>query len=344
MRRPRVCCWTGTVIACLGVQLALDAAHAHEARFGLAGKNLLIKAKPGKAKVRFVARGEGLPLFGHDPSVLESWLLVRGMGDELGTTGKIVLDPSRWKPIGKASNPKGYKYLDESRARGGVKKAILKNGKLVVVARGPEWPWMPSGPQDEVWVHFGLEDESYCARFGVDAIKSSKAGRFVARKATVPNDCPAQLCSSGTLELGEVCDDGNLVEDDGCTSSCAAGECNAISYESTFAAIQALVFEPYGCTSALCHGKLDGEGGLSLLPEVAHQNLLGVPSEGSSYNRVEPGSPRTSSLYLKLLSRCRPFPSSRRASSRFASPPTTTCPISCLPSSWTRPGSSSTRV
>jgi len=301
MGRPHRLARVGVAAACLGTLLSIGPARSHEARFGLLGKKLVLKAKPGKAKFRFVAQGEGVPLFGHDPSTVETWLLVRGTGETLGTTGKIVLDPSKWKPIGKSSNPKGYQYVDQSRARGGVKKVMLKQGKLVVVAGGPAWPWMPAGPQDEVWVHFGLEEESYCARFGDDAVRSSRAGRVVARKAPVPNECPLQLCGNGRLELGEVCDDGNLVEDDGCTSSCAAGECNAVTYESTFAAIQDLVFAPYGCTNALCHGKADGEGGLSLLPDAAYENLLGVPSQGSTYNRVEPGSPRTSSLYLKLL-------------------------------------------
>jgi cysteine-rich repeat protein len=291
----------GIVAACLGMLLSFGPAWGHEARFGLAGRELVLKAKPGKAKFRFVAQVEGSPVLGHDPSAVESWLLVRGVGENPGTTGKIVLDPSKWRPRGKRSTARGYEYRDESRTRGGVKRVILTQRKLIIVAGGRGWPWMPAGPQDEVWVHLGLEQESYCARFGDDALKTSRAGQLIARDATVPNECPAQLCGNGTLELGEVCDDGNLVEDDGCTSSCAAGECNAVTYESTFAAIQDLVFEPYGCTSALCHGKIAGEGGLSLLPDEAYENLLGVPSEGSTYNRVEPGSPRTSSLYLKLL-------------------------------------------
>ena len=305
---PRYCCTTWLIRSArlasgslppVSVRCSVSGRReGHQASFGLAGRELVLKAKPGQATFRFGARGAGLPILSHDPATVESWLLVRGVGETPGTTGKIVLDPSKWKPMRKS---RGYEYRDESRSRGGVKKVILTQEKLIVVAGGPGWPWMPAGPQDEVWVHFGLERESYCSRFGDDAVKTTKAGRVIARKAAVPNECPAQLCGNGKLELGEVCDDGNLVDDDGCTSSCAAGECNAVTYQSTFAAIQALVFEPYGCTNAVCHGKVDGEGGLSLLPEVAYENLLGMPSEGSTYNRVEPGSPRTSSLYLKLL-------------------------------------------
>jgi len=301
MRRPHgLSARVGIIAVCVGVLLSVEPVRGHDARFAIAGKKLMLKAKPGKAKFRFVARGASLRI-GHDPSAVETWLLVRGAGETSGTTGKIVLDPSKWRTMGTSSLPKGYEYRDESRSHGGVKKVVVTPGKLLVVAGGPEWPWTPSGPQDEVWVHFGVEQESYCARFGDEALKTNGTGRVIARNAAVPNECPQQVCGNATLELGEVCDDGNLVENDGCTSSCAAGACSAISYPSTFAAIQDLVFEPYGCTNALCHGKADGEGGLNLLPEVAYGNLLGVPSEGSTYNRVEPGSPRTSSLYLKLL-------------------------------------------
>jgi cysteine-rich repeat protein len=286
--------------------LGPGAACAHEATFGLAGKKLLLQTRKGKPQFRYLALGPGLPSVGHDPSTVETWLLVHGAGAATGLTGKITLDPSKWRRIGKGPTPKGYRYLDKSRARGGVKKVIMKKGKLLVVAGGPGWPWMPAGPQDEVWVDFGIDDETYCARFDGGAAKRNQGGRFMARDAPAPNACPASICGNGRLELGETCDDGNLVEDDGCTSSCAAGECKGASYPSTFAAIQDLVFDRYGCTSAVCHGKVDGEGGLSLLPDVAYQNLVGVPSQGSSYNRVEPGSPRTSALYLKLLKATEP--------------------------------------
>lgn len=296
----------GLALGLLMSLLGPGPAGAHEASFALVGKKLLIKAKKGAPQFRFLARGEAVPGLDHDPSTVQTWLLVRGSGAAGGLTGKIVLDPSKWKPIGKGAHPKGYRYLDKSRARGGVKKVVLKPGRMMVSAGGAAWPWMPAGPQDEVWVHFGIEEESYCARFGGGEARRNEAGRFLARDATPPNACPASVCGNGTLELGETCDDGNLVEDDGCTSSCAAGECNAVTYASTFAAIQDLVFERYGCTSALCHGKVDGEGGLSLLPDVAYQNLVGVPSEGSRFNRVEPGSPHTSALYLKLLKATEP--------------------------------------
>jgi len=295
--------WLRATVALLAVA---GSAAAHQATFGVVGKKLLLKGRAGKAQVRFIAEGPTISTLGHDPRGADVWMLVRGGGPEGGTTGKILFDRSKWRTIGEDDAPKGYKYLDKSRAAGGIKKAVLKSGKLLVVAGGPAWPWIPAGAQDDVWVYVGVEEETFCAAFTGDAMKKNRAGQLVARKASAPNECPASVCGNGVLELGEVCDDGNLVEDDGCTRECAAGVCAAVTYDSTFAAIQQLVFDGYGCTDALCHGKIDGEGGLSLLPDVAYENLLAVPAEGSTFNRVEPGSPRVSALYLKLLKASEP--------------------------------------
>ncbi len=74
----------------------------------------------------------------------------------------------------------------------------------------------------------------------------------------------------------------------------------ADSFDTTFEAIQTVVFERRGCTSELCHGNAKAAG-LDLRPEVAWENLIDVPSSGSRFRRVVPGSANFSSLYLKLL-------------------------------------------
>ena len=74
----------------------------------------------------------------------------------------------------------------------------------------------------------------------------------------------------------------------------------ADSFETTFAAIQTVVFERRGCTSDLCHGNAQAAG-LDLRADVAWENLIDVPSSGSGFPRVVPGSANRSSLYLKLL-------------------------------------------
>lgn len=49
-----------------------------------------------------------------------------------------------------------------------------------------------------------------------------------------------------------------------------------------------------------CHLTGQEQGGLALHPRAAYANLVGAPSHQSDLNRVEPGAPERSYLYLKL--------------------------------------------
>jgi hypothetical protein len=85
------------------------------------------------------------------------------------------------------------------------------------------------------------------------------------------------------------------------TPSCEAGE----SYQSTFEAIQKVVFEKHGCTQQVCHGSA-ASGGLDLSPDVAFANLFEDKSLGSPLSRVAPGDKDRSYLWLKLAASTRP--------------------------------------
>src|SRR5262245_46846811 len=82
------------------------------------------------------------------------------------------------------------------------------------------------------------------------------------------------------------------------------GECDE-SFDSTFSAIQTVIFEREGCTEDACHGSARS-GGLDLRPDVAYTNLIEVPSTSSSHPRIQPGEPGESFLYLKLLAATEP--------------------------------------
>jgi len=79
----------------------------------------------------------------------------------------------------------------------------------------------------------------------------------------------------------------------------------ADSFDSTFAAIQTVVFERQGCTQAVCHGSALS-GGLDLRREAAYASLLAVDALGSDLPRIQPGEPGESYLYLKLQAATQP--------------------------------------
>jgi hypothetical protein len=77
------------------------------------------------------------------------------------------------------------------------------------------------------------------------------------------------------------------------------------SFDSTFEAIQTVVFERRGCIEENCHGSARA-GELDLRADVAYANLIDVPSAGSSLARIFPKQPLESYLYLKLAAASAP--------------------------------------
>ena len=77
------------------------------------------------------------------------------------------------------------------------------------------------------------------------------------------------------------------------------------SFDSTFEAIQATVFEQAGCANSLCHGDATA-GGLDLTTANAWANLVDAPAVGSSLRLVDPRHPAESYLYHKLSAKTFP--------------------------------------
>ncbi|HMI90623.1 MAG TPA: hypothetical protein VK509_04630, partial [Polyangiales bacterium] len=85
----------------------------------------------------------------------------------------------------------------------------------------------------------------------------------------------------------------------GDTDAPEPGPGGCAAFDSSFAAIQALIFERHGCTAQTCHGE-KMEGGLDLRSAAAYGNLVDAPAKGSAMSRVQPGTAQESYLYLKL--------------------------------------------
>ena len=262
--------------------------HAHDTTVPISTAKFILKAKKDKRRFVFRVKNEDrLRIQAHDPMVENSFLLVRGTGVNAGGTGLIALDRQRWTRIEKKGAIKGYKYKDAAGARGGVTRILFKNGSLAIKAKGAEWPWYPMGGHESIVVHFQIAEELYCAEIDGSATKRNQEGFLKAGNTAGPGACRSQVCGNGQHELGEECDDGNLIETDGCTTRCTVGVCEAPAFASTFDAIQSQIFDNpvYGCTNGVCHAGEAPAGGLDLTAGNAYGATRDTPSPS---HRVPP--------------------------------------------------------
>jgi len=67
----------------------------------------------------------------------------------------------------------------------------------------------------------------------------------------------------------------------------------------TFSRVQSEIFTPT-CARVGCHDAFGAQQGLVLEAGAAYGNLVNVKSSESSLDRIEPGSPEASYLYIKI--------------------------------------------
>ncbi|MDG2305691.1 MAG: hypothetical protein P8R42_13815 [Candidatus Binatia bacterium] len=84
------------------------------------------------------------------------------------------------------------------------------------------------------------------------------------------------------------------------TDPSAPAECDGVAFDSTFDAVQQVVFDGYDCNNLTCHGSDTASGGLDLTAGNSWTSLHDVPSVISADLRVAPGSAVRSLLYQKL--------------------------------------------
>jgi hypothetical protein len=118
---------------------------------------------------------------------------------------------------------------------------------------------------------------------------------------------PATAAEAGTeAEDASLEPDAGIVDDAGPDGAGEkSGPCGAGEFDSTFAAIQRVIFEGGNCTNSLCHGEA-AVGGLDLRAGKSYANLIEMKSTASSALRVMPGEPDESFLYNKLRAATEP--------------------------------------
>jgi cysteine-rich repeat protein len=211
--------------------LSLGSPPAHATRFGILGKKLIIKNPTGAEENRLViglAKETSTDVPGISEPAGGATLTVSGNGGT-NTSQTYVLDASGWTPLGSV----GFKYSGPTgtdgdpvlkviakRTPGGVAliKFILKGtvGTQSVDVLPPNLGDAGGFVLDITGGH------KYCVAFG-----GSAGGLEVQDDGTqwkIVNATGQCVCGNGVVELGEQCDDNNLLPGDGCDANCLSEE------------------------------------------------------------------------------------------------------------------------
>ncbi len=114
---------------------------------------------------------------------------------------------------------KGYQYRDKFGVTGGLQKLTYQPGKLVGKLKNALTPKL-HGPVTHIAVRFSVEAEAFCGRF--ENITRNDVDKLSAKK---PSVVCVEVCGDGIVDPAEPCDDGNLIEGDGCDTNCTLSAC-----------------------------------------------------------------------------------------------------------------------
>jgi hypothetical protein len=152
----------------------------------VSGTQLLLKTGARPAKKSLLAVGKDTSIVLGDPRQVGGSLHVfTTAGDAFDAI--YPLPAARWKPIGKASAPKGWRFKDPA---GPIKLVIVKQAKLVkTVGKGAALTLSLASDPRPVGVVLAVGTERYCMSFG-GSVVFKPAKRFLATGATPPAACP----------------------------------------------------------------------------------------------------------------------------------------------------------
>jgi cysteine-rich repeat protein len=126
----------------------------------------------------------------------------------------IALPCANWSIAGG-----GFAYKDKLGTAGGVQRITYKGGKLSIKMKGSQLAPL-AGPVTFAEVRMSVGATDYCGRFAT--FKPNEAARLGGKG---PSIACQPVCGDGIVDPGEVCDDDNLQNGDGCDANCTPTAC-----------------------------------------------------------------------------------------------------------------------
>jgi cysteine-rich repeat protein len=220
--------------ACGAVALIWSAPTFAAAGHGATGDQLVLKDGTKKQLTVQSKDGAALPAPSTSP-VTAGATLELILTDTAGAhTETFSLPASGWKESGTSFKYKGAKGTP-------IKAAVLKAGKLLKVAGATVTTSLAGAPSLRASATLTIDTDAYCVDFSTPANPNTTAvAKWGAQQS--PALCPAPTtttttgpttttttlppgCGNGQLDAGEQCDDGNLVDGDGCDGNCTLTGC-----------------------------------------------------------------------------------------------------------------------
>jgi endonuclease/exonuclease/phosphatase family metal-dependent hydrolase len=157
------------------------------------GKRLVLSVgahDPGRRMIAFRSLDGAIAAPFADPALGAS-LLVFASNASGHCRAEIELPAMNWHALGGDGAGTGWRYRDNTGAAGGIRKVVVRSGKILVKGSGAEFPCGMEAEQQAVPVAMVLRlgDVRYCASFGGD-VATNKRGRFRATNASAPAACP----------------------------------------------------------------------------------------------------------------------------------------------------------
>jgi len=201
---------SGVALAVVIVVVALAIpSHAAAANVPVGGKSLRLRASqknPAQRSLSFrsaVDPAIGAPF----PDPTQGASLVVFVSNAAGECrAEIPLEPTKWTAKKGDGATHGYKYKDDPLGSGGIRRIQLQQrkngGRIVVTARGGEWPCgLEAAAQSApVSIVLRVDDTRYCAEFG-GLVKRNQVGSFRAKDAPAPAACVDDDLTVANLNL-----------------------------------------------------------------------------------------------------------------------------------------------
>jgi len=125
-----------------------------------------------------------------DPRTDGATLVVHGGSSADQCFVRARLPGPGWKPIRGDGAHRGWRYRDRRGNAAGVRRVIVRPGKISVAARGAAWPCTLGVPERlPVTVVLGVAEQRWCGAFG-GTVAVNEPGLFRARGASPPVACP----------------------------------------------------------------------------------------------------------------------------------------------------------